>query len=112
MQETLLESTYLNDVGIKLAPGEGKTPMSLTRDPDLNVLAFPSVYGGKPRKFKIPLTPVQLAKSEVRSENRRIAMNITLLFLLFTMVRTNRLVSRINIALRKKTSWGKQQCQM
>ena len=78
-KETLFLSTFLNDCGIKIAPAEGKTPLYLTRDPDIEVLGFPCAYGGKARTFKIPLTPVQLAKADIRNENRRLATNIQLL---------------------------------
>ena len=106
MQATLLTATHLNDVGIKIAPGEGKVPTSLTKDPDVDVLAFPSIYGGKARNFKIPLTPVQIAKADVRHENRRIAKNVALLFSRFCIVRVYRLISKINVALRKKVRLG------
>ncbi|KAK3921584.1 putative carboxypeptidase, partial [Frankliniella fusca] len=51
-QETLLTSGFVADSGIKIAPGEGNMPLSLTLDEDMDVLAFPTVYGGKQRIFK------------------------------------------------------------
>ncbi|KAK3908800.1 Amino-acid acetyltransferase, mitochondrial [Frankliniella fusca] len=51
-QETLLTSGFVADSGVKIAPGEGNMPLSLTLDEDMDVLAFPTVYGGKQRIFK------------------------------------------------------------
>jgi len=59
------------------------------------------------KEENLRLTPAQIAKAEVRSEDRRVPMNRTLLFLRFCIVRTNRLVSRVNIALRKKMRKGR-----
>ena len=84
-QETLLAATYLSTSGIKIAPGEGQVPLSLTKDSDLDVLAFPTVFGGIGRKFKIRLTSAQIAKAEMRSEDRRVPLNITLLFCDFVL---------------------------
>ncbi|KAK3926169.1 Integrin alpha-PS5 [Frankliniella fusca] len=75
-QETLLTSGFVADSGIKIAPGEGNMPLSLTLDEDMDVLAFPSVYGGKQRIFKVKYTPVEIAKAEARSHDRRVATNI------------------------------------
>ncbi|KAK3911511.1 LOW QUALITY PROTEIN: Prefoldin subunit alpha [Frankliniella fusca] len=49
-QETLLTSGFVADSGIKIAPGEGNMPLSLTLDEDMG--AFPTVYGGKQRILK------------------------------------------------------------
>ncbi|KAK3925277.1 DNA gyrase subunit B, partial [Frankliniella fusca] len=70
-QETLLTSGFVADSGIKIAPGEGNMPLSLTLDEDMDVLAFPTVYGGKQRIFKVKYTPVEMAKAEARSHDRR-----------------------------------------
>ncbi|KAK3916751.1 Forkhead box protein O4 [Frankliniella fusca] len=70
-QETLLTSGFVADSGIKIAPGEGNMPLSLTFDEDMDVLAFPTVYGGKQRIFKVKYTPVEMAKAEARSHDRR-----------------------------------------
>ncbi|KAK3911982.1 Large tegument protein deneddylase, partial [Frankliniella fusca] len=75
-QETLLTSGFVADSGIKIAPGEGNMPLSLTLDEDMDVLAFPTVYGGKQRIFKVKYTPVEMAKAEARSHDRRVATNI------------------------------------
>ncbi|KAK3920096.1 Ketol-acid reductoisomerase (NADP(+)), partial [Frankliniella fusca] len=75
-QETLLTSGLVADSGVKIAPGEGNMPLSLTLDEDMDVLAFPTVYGGKQRIFKVKYTPVEMAKAEARHHDRRVATNI------------------------------------
>ncbi|KAK3907366.1 putative membrane protein P31B10.04 [Frankliniella fusca] len=75
-QETLLTSGFVADSGVKIAPGEGNMPLSLTLDEDMDVLAFPTVYGGKQRIFKVKYTPVEMAKAEARHHDRRVAINI------------------------------------
>ncbi|KAK3914521.1 Elongation factor Ts [Frankliniella fusca] len=75
-QETLLTSGFVADSGVKIAPGEGNMPLSLTLDEDMDVLAFPTVYGGKQRIFKVKYTPVEMAKAEARHHDRRVATNI------------------------------------
>ncbi|KAK3917838.1 RNA polymerase sigma factor SigA [Frankliniella fusca] len=63
-QETLLNSSFEADSGIKIATDE-----------DMYVLAFPTVNGGKQRIFKAKYTPVAIAKAEARSHDRRVATN-------------------------------------
>jgi len=105
MQETLLTAAFLPSQGsVSLAPGEGKIPLSLTGDCDVDALAFPCVYGGKAREFKVPLTPVQIAEAEVRSHERRVPTNVAKLMLSFCKDRSYKLASQLNIVLRKKKS--------
>ncbi|KAK3921602.1 Cytochrome P450-terp, partial [Frankliniella fusca] len=101
-QETLLTSGFVADSGIKIAPGEGNMPLSLTLDEDMDVLAFPTVYGGKQRTFKVKYTPVEMAKAEARSHDRRVATNIPKVMMNFCKARIHKLKSRVNINLRKK----------
>ncbi|KAK3908925.1 Microtubule-associated protein 1A, partial [Frankliniella fusca] len=101
-QETLLTSGFVADSGVKIAPGEGNMPLSLTLDEDMDVLAFPTVYGGKQRIFKVKYTPVEMAKAEARHHDRRVATNIPKVMMNFCKSRIHKLKSRVNINLRKK----------
>ncbi|KAE8741220.1 hypothetical protein FOCC_FOCC013254 [Frankliniella occidentalis] len=85
-----------------MAPGEGQIPLSLTFDKDNDVLAFPTVYGGKPRTFKVEYTPVDIPKAEARHHDRMVATNIPKLMMNFCKTRVHKLKSRISINLRKK----------
>jgi hypothetical protein len=98
----ILPDHIAKDTGITIAPGEGKTPISLLRDDDADVLSFPTIYCGKPREFKVPLKDAELKKCEIRNHDRRAAKNVPKLFMTFCKSRLRRLVNRISIALRKK----------
>jgi hypothetical protein len=52
----------------RIAPGEGKRPLSLLRDLDAEVLSFPKIYAGIRRQFKkgLKITYTDIAKSEAR----------------------------------------------
>ncbi|KAK3931276.1 Xylosyltransferase 1 [Frankliniella fusca] len=89
-QETLLTGGFVADSGIKIAPGEGNVPLSLTLDEDNDVLSFPSVYAGKPRVFKVNYSPVDIAKAEARHHDRRVAINIPKVMMNFCKSRKNK----------------------
>ncbi|KAK3911651.1 Retrovirus-related Pol polyprotein from transposon TNT 1-94 [Frankliniella fusca] len=95
MNETLLTGGFVADSGIKMAPGEGNTPLSLTLDEDNDVLAFPTIYAGKPRLFKVKYSPVDIAKAEARHHDRRVAINIPKVMMNFCKARVHKLKSRV-----------------
>lgn len=94
-QDTLLTAGFLPETGIILAPGEGKTPISLLNDSDLDALAFPTVYGGYQRKFKVPYTESDIAKAEARMHDRRVATNIPKLMMSFCKARSMKILYKI-----------------
>ena len=106
-QETLLTSGFIADSGIKIAPAEGNTPVSILADDDLDVLAFPTVYAGKQRKFKVKYTPTQIAKVEARMHDRRVATNIPKLMFNFCKARVHKLRSRVSVAIRQNKNTDK-----
>jgi hypothetical protein len=57
--------------GIKIAPGQGKRPMSLLMDLNAEAAAYPTIYGGNPRFLPSNMTPMDLWKSETRRYDRR-----------------------------------------
>jgi hypothetical protein len=57
--------------GIKIAPGQGKRPLSLLMDLNAEAAAYPSIYGGNPRFLPSNMTPLDLWKSETRRYDRR-----------------------------------------
>ncbi len=68
-QETLVISEAdRNGLIHRIAPGEGKRPLSLLRDLDAEVLSFPTIYAGVSRKFdpKLKITYTDISKSEAR----------------------------------------------
>lgn len=101
-QQTLLTNGLNPSLGIKMNPGEGNAPLSLLMDDDLDILSFPSIYGGEQRNFKVKYSPVDIAKAEARSHDRRVAMNIPKLMLNFCKARAYKLKGKVSIGLRKK----------
>ncbi|KAK3931810.1 putative GPI-anchored adhesin-like protein PGA18, partial [Frankliniella fusca] len=98
----ILPDHITNDIGLKIAPGEGKVPISLLQDEDVDILTYPSIYCGKARHFQQKLTDSQLRKFEIKSSDRRAAKHIPKLFMSFCKSRLRRFVNRISIAMRKK----------
>jgi hypothetical protein len=60
-----------NSEGIKIAPGQGKRPMSLLMDLNAEAASYPTIYGGNARYLPSNMTPVDLWKSETRRYDRR-----------------------------------------
>ncbi|KAK3910115.1 Titin-like protein [Frankliniella fusca] len=98
----ILPDHITNDLGLKIAPGEGQVPISLLQDEDVDILTYPSIYCGKARHFRHKLTDSQLRKFELKSSDRRAAKHIPKLFMSFCKSRLRRFVNRISIAMRKK----------
>ncbi|KAK3931094.1 Ribosomal RNA large subunit methyltransferase E [Frankliniella fusca] len=98
----ILPDHITNDLGLKIAPGEGQVPISLLQDEDVDILTYPSIYCGKARHFQHKLTDSQLRKFELKSSDRRAAKHIPKLFMSFCKSRLRRFVNRISIAMRKK----------
>ncbi|KAK3909606.1 ATP-dependent DNA helicase [Frankliniella fusca] len=98
----ILPDHITNDIGLKIAPGEGKVPISLLQDEDVDILTYPSIYCGKARHFQLKLTDSQLRKFEIKSSDHRAAKHIPKLFMSFCKSRLRRFVNRISIAMRKK----------
>ena len=68
---------------------------------DYDILAYPTVTCGVKIKFKVPFTPCQILKSDLRKYDRRGATYVPWLFTNFAESRLRRLVSRAIFALRK-----------
>jgi hypothetical protein len=68
-QETLIISEEeRNGMIHRIAPGEGKRPLSLLRDLEAEVLSFPTIYAGVKREFdpRLRITYTDISKSEAR----------------------------------------------
>ena len=119
---TLLMSN--DNMLLKLAPGEGRTPLNIIQDQFIEELAYPCVFAGVKRDLPEDLTILKKSKSDILrlvspivfnynyiriyqlllpscSYDRRCSTNIPLLFLKYKMVETRSLSNAINICLRK-----------
>lgn len=68
--------------GIRIAPGEGTTPIPLFLDAKAELLSFPKIYCGQTRTFKkgIRISYTDIAKSELRRYDRRACQPTKLLY--------------------------------
>lgn len=98
------ETLLTGDVdGIRLAPGEGSSPLSLMNDEDSESLSFPKIFVGKqmePKHKGKPVTYCGFAKSLVRHYDRR-AVRADFLFYMDTKRLLKTLISKVSIMLRK-----------
>lgn len=67
--ETLI--IQYNFEGIKIAPGQGKRPLSLLMDLNAEAASYPTIYGGNKRFLPKNMSPMDLWKSETRRYDRR-----------------------------------------
>lgn len=102
-EETLLDKEQ--DVTITIAPGEGKKPISLINDENLEELAFIKIHGGEKRNFSVKLSHSDIIKSEITRFDRR-AMRVDYLFTALKKQQMLHIVSNISTCLRKKTLKG------
>ena len=102
-ESLLIPEDELDDLVVKIAPGEGNVPMSILIDQHAEILSFPSIYGGQPRTIPedVRLTMGDIAKSEARRHDQR-ATRPTKILYSYVRLRTSRILEDIQICLRKK----------
>ncbi|XP_043472427.1 uncharacterized protein LOC122505072 [Leptopilina heterotoma] len=101
--ETLLDKEQ--DVVITMAPGEGKRPIYLLNDQNLEELAFIKIHRGNKRNFSVKLSHSEIIKSEISRFDRR-AMRIDYLFTALKKQQMSQITSNISTCLRKKSLKG------
>jgi len=92
--------------GIKIAPGESKTPIPFYRDPDAEEMSFPTIYCGKKRRFKVKVSYTDIAKSEIRRYDRRACSSSHLLYA-FKKSLNEKVYNALQICLRKRSGSSK-----
>ncbi|KAG2203378.1 hypothetical protein INT47_010076 [Mucor saturninus] len=102
--ESILTSD--NDFTIRLAPGEGMTPISVLTDKDSDLLSFPKVYYGHKLEGSGSVSCGNLAKSVVRRFDRRAVMRPALLLYMDRKCLLTKMSSNISTILRKRSSNG------
>lgn len=102
--ESILTSD--NDFTIRLAPGEGRTPISVLTDKDSDFLSFPKVYYGHKLEGSASVSYSSLAKSVVRRFDRRAALRPDLLLYMDRKCLLTKMSSNISTILRKRNSNG------
>ena len=88
-----------------LAPGQGRTPVSVFKDKYSEELAYPNIYCGKSRLDnklrKVPVYYSEICKSELRHQDRRVAQDPDNLFFKTKKLQMKMMLDKVRIATRK-----------
>ena len=88
-----------------LAPGQGRTPVSVFKDKYSEELAYPNIYCGQNRPDnklrKVPVYYSEICKSELRHEDRRVAQDPDNLFFKTKKLQMKMMLDKVQIAMRK-----------
>ena len=90
-----------DSVKVAYAPGDGKKPLSILRDKQMEVLSFPTLFGGKDRSYANhhrhgEVSYKDMVKWELQHRDRRFAMHSSNLFFklyLSQLIRMNQVIS-------------------
>ncbi|XP_060603545.1 uncharacterized protein LOC132756482 [Ruditapes philippinarum] len=104
--------TLLDDADIEnrhatftFAPGEGQRPLSIFQDKDSEYLCFPSIFCGQRRidneHRKVPVNYSDIAKWELRSQDRRAANSVPNIFFKLKKIQMKQLNDKSNLAVRR-----------
>ncbi|GBP70869.1 hypothetical protein EVAR_53533_1 [Eumeta japonica] len=85
-QQTLM---WNYEMYLRIAPSEGNVPISLLFDEHAEELSFPEIYLGQFRTFRdgVTVTPLMMARSELRRSDRRGVTSQHLLYLAMKIMR-------------------------
>ena len=104
------ESPDKNEV-LSIAPGEGQRPLSIFKDPDSEYLAFPTIFCGEKRmentERQVPVYYRDICKWELRSVDRRVALNVPNIFYKMKKLQTQQVCSKAHLAVRRCKTKGK-----
>ena len=88
-----------------LAPGQGKTPVSVFKDKYSEELAYPNIYCGQSRLDnklrKVPVYYSEICKSELGHQDRRVAQDPDNLFFKTKKLQMKMMLDKVQIAMRK-----------
>ena len=88
-----------------LAPGQGRTPVSVFKDKYSEELAYPNIYCGQNRPDnklrKVPVYCSEICKSELRHQDRRVAQDPDNLFFKTKKLQMKMMLDKVQIAMRK-----------
>lgn len=96
IQETLF---WGEDYILEMAPGQHTKLLALAFDGDAEELSFPTIYYGQPREFKVPVTPFQMATSEIRRIDRRGVRSNHILYMAARIMRL-KVINSFNVMFR------------
>ena len=111
--DTLLDDDSLNtDRSYTFAPGEGQHPLSLYTDHDAESLSFPTIFCGQKRPGKkdrkVPVHYTDIAKWELRSQDRRAAQSVPNIFFKLKKIQLKQISDKVQLAVRRYKTKGKK----
>ena len=87
------------------APGQNRTPVSIFKDKYSEELAYPNIFCGQSRPAvkdrKVPVYYSEICKSEIRSQDRRVAQDPDNLFYKTKKLQMKAMLDKVQIAMRK-----------
>ena len=93
------------DLQYILAPGQGRTPVSVFKDKYSEELAYPNIYCGQNRPDnkvrKVPVYYSEICKSELRHQDRRVAQDPDNIFFKTKKLQMKMMLNKVQIAMRK-----------
>ena len=105
------EQTYDKNEVLSVAPGEGQRPLSMFKDSNSEYLAFPTIFCGTKRKEsserQVPVYYSDICKWELRSVDRRVALNIPNIFYKMKKLQTQQICNKSHLAVRRCKTKGK-----
>ena len=111
--DTLLDDDSLTtDRSYTFAPGEGQHPLSLYTDHDAESLSFPTIFCGQKRPGKkdrkVPVHYTDIAKWELRSQDRRAAQSVPNIFFKLKKIQLKQISDKVQLAVRRYKTKGKK----
>ncbi|CEP08567.1 hypothetical protein [Parasitella parasitica] len=98
------ETSIASDEALRMAPGEGRAPISILVDRASDFLAFPKIFMGQRLRIPDTITYTSLCKSLARSFDRRAVSRVDYLLFMDRKIQLIRLVSNVQTILRKRTN--------
>lgn len=108
-RDTMLDEPTVYPKEFTFAPGEGKKPLSIFEDENVEYLAFPTIFCGQKReKGDIPVSYSDICKYELRSVDRRVAKHVPNMFFKLKKIQMKSITGTVGLAMRRCQSKGKK----
>ena len=104
--DTLLDDIDFSTSNIlSFAPGEGQRPLSFYKDQDAEYMSFPCIFSGQKRatnsERSVPVHYSDICKYELRSIDRRAALNIPNLFFKMKRLQIKYISDKVQVAMKR-----------
>ena len=108
-RDTMLDNPTVYPKEFTFAPGEGKKPLSIFADENVEYLAFPTIFYGQTReKGNIHVHYSDICKYELRSVDRCVAKHVPNMFFKLKKIQMKSITGTVGLAMRRYQSKGKK----